>query len=47
MKIIKWLYRIFLMPILERDRYFKEECEKWGKEADEIAAKIIRELYGK
>jgi hypothetical protein len=21
---MKWLYRIFLMPYLERDRYFKE-----------------------
>ena len=26
-KIFKTLYRIFLMPYIERDRYFKQLCE--------------------
>jgi len=35
------------MPYLERDKYFQELCDNGEKECEEIAAKIVRELYGK
>lgn len=41
--IINVLYRIFLMPYLERDRYFDELCDEALKECDAIALKILIE----
>ena len=41
--IINGLYKIFLMPYLERDRYFKELCDETEKECDAIALKILLE----
>ena len=38
---INGLYRLFLMPYLERDRYFKELCDETEKECDMIALKIL------
>jgi len=35
------------MPYLERDKYFEELDDECEKECEIIAAKIIRELYGK
>lgn len=37
------LYKIFLMPYLERDKYFNELCDSTEKESEEIALKILLE----
>jgi len=36
-KLLGVLYRIFLMPYLERDRYFEELCDETEKECNLIA----------
>jgi len=38
--LLNTLYRIFLMPYLERDRYFEELCDECEKECDLIAKQI-------
>jgi hypothetical protein len=45
--ILNSLYRIFLMPYFERDRYFEELCDETEKECDTIALEILSEQYRK
>jgi hypothetical protein len=41
MKLLKWIYRIFLMPYLERDKYFDEVCGEAAIECEAMATQII------